>query len=106
MKWLDRLKGEEHPLEVLPKLTKDPCDSFGSTMGRHIPENESGFQVSKPAEAVGLDSVPDICRGCDRIEIVNIMGKPIPGCVYPITSGAWTEGWRKVRKDLNKCLWH
>jgi len=106
MKWLDRLKDEEHPLEVLPKLPKDPYDSFGSTKGRHIPENESDSQVSKPAEAIELKLAPAICRACDRIEIVNIMGKPIPGCVYPITSGPWAEGWRKVRKDMRKCLWN
>ena len=50
--------------------------------------------------------VPNPCRGCRRLEIIEIMGKRVPGCLYQITEGEWGEGWKRLPEDLTTCIHH
>jgi hypothetical protein len=53
-----------------------------------------------------IDNTPPPCRDCRRLEILEIMGSPVPGCLYPISEGEWRQGWKRLPEDLRICIHH
>lgn len=49
---------------------------------------------------------PVPCESCDRFEAIEILGAIIPGCLYEITDSEWTEGWKRLPRDLKRCVIH
>jgi hypothetical protein len=45
---------------------------------------------------------PPPCQGCTRLDIVDIMGMAVPGCLY-LATGEFFDGWRRLPMDLTKC---
>jgi hypothetical protein len=46
------------------------------------------------------------CQDCNRFEIISIAGRSVAGCLYPITEGPWSEGWKRLPDNLEACLWN
>ena len=46
---------------------------------------------------------PAICTACDQLEVVNIMGKDVPGCLYTAI-GEYPDGWKRLPDGIEKCL--
>lgn len=70
----------------------------------------STVRENKPAILAALipgkdtADAPAVCRGCTRFEVVDILGKQIPGCLY-IAPGQYFDGWRRLPVNLRKCLY-
>jgi hypothetical protein len=43
------------------------------------------------------------CRDCKRLEVVNIMGVDVPGCLYD-APGEYSDGWKRLPIALHKCI--
>ena len=58
-----------------------------------------------PAEVVELHPVaPAICRSCDRLELVDVAGVTLAGCVNTLPeSSPWREEWRRIPSGLTAC---
>jgi hypothetical protein len=52
------------------------------------------------------DSTPEVCKGCHRFDAVVIKGVDVPGCLYQITDGEWSEGWKRLPLDIKWCIIH
>ena len=50
-------------------------------------------------------SPPTVCQVCTRLEVVKILSRPVPGCLYTAT-GEYTDGWKRLSVNLMKCLWN
>ena len=37
-----------------------------------------------------------ICEGCPALELLDIAGDQIPGCVRQLESGPWADEWRRI----------
>jgi hypothetical protein len=81
-----------HKGELITLLSSPPGQQRGDT----IPENA--------AVIAGPPNTPAICTNCERLEIVEIMGKPVPGCLYT-APGEYPDGWRRLPDSLKKCMW-
>lgn len=64
----------------------------------------SGENDQAPA-AASRPVIPKPCTACMRLELIDIMGQPIAGCLYPAT-GEYPEGWRRLPEQLEKCIWN
>ncbi len=101
MKYLARLKSETTLLKELPKLSKgdnEAFGSFGSPPNRHILKNELSVTTDP------LFGSAAVCQGCPQLEIMEIMGKPVSGCLYT-APGEYPDGWRRLPDSLKKCMW-
>lgn len=56
-------------------------------------------------QSVNTESTPEPCKSCNRFEAVEIQGMAIPGCLYT-APGPYSDGWRRLPADLDKCLFH
>ena len=48
---------------------------------------------------------PAACEGCDRYELVEIMGAGVRGCLYT-APGKYSDGWKRLPNDLERCIIH
>lgn len=68
-------------------------------------EQQLGEIIPENAAVIGVQpNTPAICMNCERLEIVAIMGKHVPGCLYT-TPGEYPDGWRRLPGSLKKCMW-
>lgn len=51
-----------------------------------------------------MGRVAGCCVGCERLEVVEIMGELIPGCLYQ-AQGNFPEGWRRIPAGTARCIW-
>jgi hypothetical protein len=79
---------------------------------RNLPatEHKTGrnFSSEKEGKVVPVSEVantPAPCRNCKRLEVINIMGLDIPGCLYD-APGEYSESWKRLPIDLKKCIIH
>jgi hypothetical protein len=61
-----------------------------------IPENA--------AKLTDPPNTPKICTNCERLEIVEITGKLVSGCLYT-APGDYPDGWRRLPDGLKKCMY-
>lgn len=74
-----------------------------TTVDRWLPT----IRENKPAILAALTprQTPTPCKGCTRLEAVEILGEFINGCLY-VAPGLYPDGWRRLPADLTKCLFH
>jgi hypothetical protein len=48
--------------------------------------------------------IPAACCVCTRLEVVEIMGRPVAGCLY-LAQAPYSDGWRRIPANLKNCLW-
>lgn len=54
----------------------------------------------------GLPStIPLPCLDCSKLEVINILGVDVPGCLYKIAGNKWSEGWKRLPTNLERCIW-
>jgi TubC N-terminal docking domain len=109
-------KVKENKAEIIDILSLTPLDKNANDIGiedKYRPEdNEVPGNESEDLSVVGYNSarelrspilVPDLCKDCPRLEIVNIMGTDVPGCLY-LAPGEYTDGWRRLPQGIEECL--
>jgi hypothetical protein len=102
MKYLARLKSETSLSKELPKLSKGQSEafgSFGSDPSRHIFKNELPVLTSPLLKSLA------ICQSCNRLDLVEIMGADVPGCLYD-AGGDYPDGWKRLPLDMKRCIIH
>lgn len=67
-----------------------------------IRENKTAILAALSHQPGRTENTPPPCRDCKRLEIIKIMGEQDPGCLYSITDGEWTEGWKRLPENLGK----
>lgn len=63
---------------------------------------------NKPAILAALSprqTAPAICHGCTRLEVIEILGGMVAGCLY-LAPGQYFDGWRRLPADLSECLFN
>lgn len=69
-----------------------------------IRENKTAILAALSPRPGRTENTPPPCQNCKRLEIIKIMGEHVPGCLYPIKTGEWREGWKRLPKDLEMCI--
>ena len=50
---------------------------------------------------------PAPCKGCSHCEVIMIEGQaPMAGCVKRLDAGEWSEIWKRLPADLQRCILH
>lgn len=47
---------------------------------------------------------PAPCQRCKRLEVIQIMGAAVSGCLYH-AAGPYPDGWQRLPADMKKCMW-
>ncbi len=110
MRYLDLLKSKKCLPKELPKPTEAPFVSSVSDPSRHILKNNRD-QDQKSCDRLHEDPDtstppapgPAVCRGCRRLELIDMDGECIAGCVRQLESGPWREEWHRLPADLKYC---
>jgi hypothetical protein len=94
------------------------ADYFGdllhSVPGVPGKENQSGdgrkphgskvSPVSPLSPVEKTTSVPTTCQGCPALELLDVAGVMVAGCVKTLPSASpWREEWRKIPEGLTTC---
>ena len=67
-------------------------------------QSERSISVNSVKSTI-ITNTPSICANCERLELVEIMGSPVPGCLYT-APGEYADGWKRLPVTLRKCLWN
>lgn len=83
------------------------CKVLQRNQGRNSAATSKKSQSNVSSEidppAATSTTAAEICRGCGRLEFVEILGKPVAGCLY-VAQGHYVDGWKRLPSDLQKCL--
>lgn len=83
------------------------CNVLRRNQGRNSAatsqKSECHFSAEIDPPPATSANAAEICRGCSRLEVVEIFGKPVAGCLY-VASGHYDDGWKRLSSDLQKCL--
>jgi len=71
-----------------------------------IRKNKNALLAALSPRQDKTEITPPPCRDCRRLDIIEIMGEHVPGCLYRITEGEWEEGWKRLPEDLEICTHH
>ena len=86
-KWLPEIRASKDALILALSLMVD----------------EAGGEVLA-AWQPGETRSPTTCSNCDRLELVEIMGADVPGCLYEVPGAEFSEGWKRLPADMKKCV--
>lgn len=85
-KWLPEIRASKDALVLALSLM---IDEAGSEM----------LTAWQPGKIRTLE----LCSSCDRLETVMIMGEQVAGCLYRVSSSEFSEGWKRLPRDLKRC---
>ncbi len=81
-----------------------------ATVDLFFPKKEQTVAITdnENAESEGLDEkknsahIPLICFGCGQLEVVTILEKDVPGCLYTAIS-EYHDGWKRLPDGIERC---
>ena len=110
--------------KVLQRNQERNSPATGQEIDRNFsPENgPQKLRVADPAEKEKSEScgvaittmrnsatsdgeTPAPCCSCNRLELVEILGRMVAGCHYRAQE-PYPDGWRRLPADLNACFWN
>ena len=65
---------------------------------------ENKATIIESLKATTMNHVAECCTGCERLELVEIIGELAPGCLYP-AAGEFPEGWQRLEPGTSRCIW-
>lgn len=71
-----------------------------------IRKNKNALLAALSVRQNKTEIIPPPCRGCGRLEIVEIMGTAVSGCLYQVADSEFAAGWKRLPVDIEKCIHH
>ena len=75
-----------------------------STATTQKSDRNLSVEIARPDSTPATEVVPEVCRGCPRVEVLSLAGQSVPGCQY-LAEGEFTDGWRRLPADPRRCIW-